>query len=310
MSAVDKLHASEFMPHAPVEIGGRVRINHESCPAGVDRKRRLSIARKNRCVVAYCHHCSRSGARAIPVRERHHSSSPVHPTPPPPEALSVPMPGTAVPIMNLLSVQKGNPPLELHKFLHPYMSTIFGRPVTGMWNVLYDPEGKSLYVRTSMDTLANYQKRNLSPNYHGPRYLSNGTPTFIVFSSGIRPGSDVALVICEDWISAMILGSITNTIGVCVFGSNPTDAVTAQLSYLIPRWVGGKIAVVSVFFDDDNAVVRRHSGQLRKALAMLLPGIEVLRISRGIDPKHHTLEQLKGIVAAILVIPGKGGTPE
>jgi hypothetical protein len=41
--------------------GDQIHINHEGCPAGTDRKRRLYIKRDGITFLAYCHHCSGSG---------------------------------------------------------------------------------------------------------------------------------------------------------------------------------------------------------------------------------------------------------
>lgn len=56
------LHEDEFVPHAPLAVGEQVHVNHEGCEAGTDRKKRLYIKRnEGGIIVAYCHHCSKSG---------------------------------------------------------------------------------------------------------------------------------------------------------------------------------------------------------------------------------------------------------
>lgn len=55
------LDEREFMPHAPANVGQQVNVNHDGCPAGLDRKRRLYVKRTRGSVVAYCHHCGRKG---------------------------------------------------------------------------------------------------------------------------------------------------------------------------------------------------------------------------------------------------------
>ena len=61
------LRTDEYLPHAP-KNAGTIHINHAHCPAGEDRKKRLYITRKqDGTVVAYCHHCTRTGSTRSPA---------------------------------------------------------------------------------------------------------------------------------------------------------------------------------------------------------------------------------------------------
>ena len=67
-----KLLPSEFMEDAPIELGAQVHVNHEGCPEGLDRKKRLYIKRlPDNSVLAYCHHCGSSGYYADKITNIH-----------------------------------------------------------------------------------------------------------------------------------------------------------------------------------------------------------------------------------------------
>ena len=57
----EKISNSFLRKHAPKNIGEQVHVNHESCPAGEDTKRRLYVKRVPGGVLGYCHHCSGHG---------------------------------------------------------------------------------------------------------------------------------------------------------------------------------------------------------------------------------------------------------
>lgn len=52
-----RISREEIDPYIPSTVGDQVHINHESCPAGRDTKRRLYIKRTNYAILAYCHNC-------------------------------------------------------------------------------------------------------------------------------------------------------------------------------------------------------------------------------------------------------------
>lgn len=56
-----RLHHTEYVPYASDTVGLQVNRNHDDCPAGLDTKARLYIKRTEEGVVAYCHHCGKSG---------------------------------------------------------------------------------------------------------------------------------------------------------------------------------------------------------------------------------------------------------
>lgn len=49
---------TDIAQHVPFRIGEQVHVNHDTCPAGVDTKRRLYIKNDHNAVLAYCHHCN------------------------------------------------------------------------------------------------------------------------------------------------------------------------------------------------------------------------------------------------------------
>jgi hypothetical protein len=57
MSTTGYVSWDDIRDAVPLGIGEQVHINHDSCPAGVDTKRRLYIKNTANAVLAYCHHC-------------------------------------------------------------------------------------------------------------------------------------------------------------------------------------------------------------------------------------------------------------
>src|SRR5688572_12518334 len=52
-----RLEYTHVKEHIPVSVGEQVHVNHDSCPAGTDTKKRLYIRRTNEAILAYCHNC-------------------------------------------------------------------------------------------------------------------------------------------------------------------------------------------------------------------------------------------------------------
>jgi hypothetical protein len=173
--------------NAPSNMGEQVHVNHEGCPAGEDKKRRLYIKRTDKGLVAYCHHCCEHGF----VIENDHSrlSSWVAST----KAVKPVAAKKYVPVLGPLSMQG-------LWWLTKYSCTK-GFALDHSFSGIADDNNKvALKLYNHNNEHFGWQVRNLVEE---PKYITclyNDTSDAAWF---IRPGNTFkTLVITEDYLSA------------------------------------------------------------------------------------------------------------
>lgn len=309
----DRLAPSEYLPLAPKQAHTRVRVNHENCPAGTDRRKRLEIRNNGNRTLAYCHHCGRSGAYFHAVSHGYKSRRSMHE---PLESVGkqyLDHPSrvcVGTPICRL-DPETNDGAILIDAFLDKYnldLGDLQRFPFSH--TIAYDGRTKSIQICTDslnqgkIEGSVSYQERYIGPGWEtrkGPKYMTYGNKRVLYCQPsihGISPRSKDTVVIVEDWISAVKVCSAGYTV-ICTFGSNPTDAQITDIATCMAMRVpagSGVTRGMLVFYDDDNPKVREHSIELVQKLQLVLGSDKVSNVARGKDPKHFSYEDLTAII--------------
>lgn len=265
---------SHFLEDAPEELGAQVNICHTDCPAGEDRRSRLYIKRTlDNVVVAYCHNCGETGVHKdqtyrnvygllqklrSDVKER-------------PEQIRLPKDYDPNPRnwpneARLWPLRYGIKEEELQRHRFGF-SECLGRVLIPLY---FDGE------------LCAYQTRRIFKEDTLSKYLTKKRkdvkePIFWV-------GDGPELVLCEDALSAIKVGRYKPA--AAVLGSNPSNDLVTEICRDREK--------ITVFFDNDNAKVKRDQLRIKKLCGLLCSG-EIIYAEK--DPKEHSDEELKYVLA-------------
>jgi DNA primase len=139
-------------------------------------------------------------------------------------------------------------------------------------------------VHNVTGSLVAVQARRVDPNGVGPKYLGQvwdgPRPVFIANS---KPDRDV-LVLTEDILSACRVGKVCTAWS--LLGTNLMHAVINQIAE-------SQYTDIAIWMDPDEAGVNARRKMLRQLGAV---GIEARAILSDVDPKHHTLEEMKDLI--------------
>lgn len=271
----DYLKRNEYVPIGEdLEIGEQVHINHKDCPAGQDTKRRLYIKRGdedgNDVILAYCQHCSRSGAYRKPYARSIRPKKEVTGTN---ELSNGTLPSDCTgdweewPLRGRLWL------------LHGGISECDGRK----YGLTYSPKHDRVVLpvyNTSSGKLKGYQMRSLN-EVDKPKYLTEVFEKPFYWYSGHV--SDT-LVIVEDILSAIRVSKYHSSIA--VLSSGMSDDVYSIIGK-------SKYTNFIVYLDNDNAQVKKS--QLKIANKLKLLG-KVTVIKSDKDPKELSDTELERIL--------------
>ena len=261
-----------------LETGETVRVNHVSCPAGADTRRRLYITKKPDVVLAYCHNCGESSSRYISSRDRYRDSrgKSFNTTPKSSEYVE--------PLVVKFS-DECNIPVEAEAWR---IKSKLSRQQCTDNQIYYVPDSDAIYLPFfTMDGFTNgYQLRPL--HKHGAKYINcvkdnNEELGGII----INPTKSYdTLVIVEDLVSGMHI----NEAGY--------DALVNYGTHVKPtilfRAIQEKYEHYVVWLDNDNKVVDEKARQMYDILHMYKNKEQSVRlVSEGTDPKHHISDNIR-----------------
>ena len=256
-----------ILANAPSNIGQQVHVNHVGCPSGEDTKRRLYIKRTDRGLVAYCHHCAKSGSAKDDNTGRLSSWLTKK------EAVISKL--YAPPVLAPLSLDGM---VWLCKYYCDPKSDSFSGVYLKKNNValkLHDPE----------NTVIGCQVRDL---------VSNATPKYLTHYTHGSNNGDASwfkaykqhLVITEDYLSAYRVAKDTNFASVALLRTTVSDRTLLQIHEL-----GYKS--ITIWLDPDSAGIE-GAIKVQKKLTHFLPANTIVRVLKlDKEPKECTVEELK-----------------
>ena len=256
------IRQDEFMPDAP-DRAGTARINHKSCPAGEDIRRRLYVTRKeDGNVIAYCHNCSNSGFHGSASRFRR---NPVDVPLVESEEKELIMP-------EYMRNDKNYWPKEMIAWL---IECGIPLQIAQEYGICYDSKRHRVVIpKLNKDgTLVQYQSRRLVDD-GSPKYLTNKLKHEYIHDP-IGPGGSTCIIV-EDMISSIRLAML---------GYDAVPLFTDTMDSESMLTLVGKYDKIYVWLDNDSVVVDRHADVIVTGLRLL--DQDAQRITGFRDPKHY-----------------------
>lgn len=257
-----------ILKNAPSNTGEQIHVNHEGCPSGKDNKRRLYIKKTATSLLAYCHHCNKSGFVNF---EGSRLSTWINPTT---KATRT----NALPTLVELSIH-GKMWLAKHycDSTEHCFNGIQGKP----YQVCLD-------LMDADRNVIGYQIRNLLPNAV-PKYLtqyfsSDGNQDCSWFYNNSK-----TLIITEDYLSAYRVHANTPHSAVALLRTTISDSTLIKINEL-------GFDKIFIWLDPDDAGVGGTT-KVYKKLSHFLPN-ETLIVLYGMDkePKQCTPEELRSLL--------------
>jgi|CXWL01.1.fsa_nt_gi hypothetical protein len=287
-----KLSPQSLRTYSPPEMGVTINYNHEKCPAGVDKRRRLYLTGSPHTpglILAYCHNCGGSGAYHLDTRR--------------------PMPLTAylpdgdsstfeVPAYTKLPFSQRLPLGSVG--LAWLMSHGLSIPTIDRYGFAHDVGTNRLYIPIygQEDRVVKYQLRKLDLADQGPKYLNVQdylhTPTCfdgLLYSNLSPPRSISTVVICEDVVSGLKVTQAGYDSYV-LRGSN----LSAEIALGLVR--DAQYNTVVVWMDNDSDVIRKKAHDISEFFKLL--GAKVRKIDVEADPKNYTENGIIGVMLDVI----------
>ncbi len=275
------------IPHADVEpyipdgVGQQVHVNHTSCPAGTDTRRRLYIKREHDKVLAYCHNCnghyvrSERGVRSVALIERLLAKEVESPT-----AKEVQLPHD-------IDYNPATWPAAATAWLYGHR---FDNRMIQDYSLGYSPSwGRVVLPVFESGKCIFWQGRRIEGD--GPKYISVRSakkPLFMACDPRIPVGT---AVVVEDMLSAIrVAESLPGRMGVALLGTHEPSQLTELLnSYKAER--------VLVWLDDDEPG-RMKAGPLSDRLALCCKmGVHAVWEK---EPKRMSNYEIDGVILDVL----------
>ena len=272
-----RLTPSEFMEYAPDESGAQVHVNHEGCPEGLDRKKRLYIKRlPDASVLAYCHHCGLSGYYKDRVTNIH-------------RVMKRPLEESQSAKNLLLPKDVINDatqwPIDARGWLLKYGIT--DKEIKD-YGIVHSPSLDRLLFPIYMDgNYVGWQGRSFAKDGDVPKYLTtvdadNPSGNCGVYKHGLDSST---AVLVEDIISAIKVSRTADAIA--LLGSHPTPEVI--------NWIANRYKNIYIWLDNDKPEVIKQQNKLSSLLKVLVSGrVEIILTKK--DPKDHSDNEIKGLI--------------
>jgi len=272
--------------------GETVRVNHHSCGAGQDTRKRLYLTRSAstpNIILGYCHNCQDKGFHTLNPTQEYKDFDPTNADTLPPQLSFAPPDNMTTKVKDW--------PTDAHKWRVNMRLDIWDCEAAG---ISYDPAMHRIYlpqwsgIHISYPdkgaSLDGYQLRNLSD--HGPKYLTAHrnrelTVSTLITNSRIPLKDNVptVAVLVEDLASGIrvakaMRGSYLLDIKVIVnYGTKVSPEVLHKHR---------ECDVALVWLDNDSDHVRSQAEKIRNVWGMV-SGKDTGVITQDKDPKHYTM---------------------
>lgn len=272
MTYLSKTEMQDYISSYPIDVGSQIHLNHEDCPEGVDRKKRLYIKHtQDGTYIFYCHHCGLSGVYKEKVTNVH-------------RVVKQPVARDQKDIRL---------PKDIIKDSHQWPSTAtgwllkYGITESEIKNngIVYSPSVDRLLMPLYMDgDYIGWQGRTLAKDRDIPKYLTTVDSNRPSGNCGLYRNavpSDTAVLV-EDVVSAIKLSRQVDSIA--LLGSHPTSEVV--------NWIAGRYKNIIIWLDNDKPEVIKQQNKLHSLFKVLVSG-EVKLILTDKDPKDYSDSEIE-----------------
>lgn len=256
----------------------RLDIDHDHCPAGYDRKKRLNIRRKDNVILFRCNHCGRGGGYRLSAKQA--------------------VAGARRPAAGARAhkgvVHSGYPQCSLPVDFSTQFETFAGEARVWLrqylregeirqWAIGYSPSLNRVILPIYREgKLKAYQARRLKDD-DGPKYISYGLHgEKYLYCQHEEPAS--TLVVCEDYLSAVKCYRYADSVALLGIAM-PDEVMDKVLKHDYDR--------VVVWLDHDNTHVTKQERKLVRRLEMYVNNVVYIK---NTDPKKVSDEVLKGVL--------------
>lgn len=266
--------------HAVPQPGQQVRINHDACPAGADRRARLYVKNDGSATMAYCHNCGGHAVRRTHGTKTRHVDL-IKKLLAREEAAAVLTDEVELP---------GDTTLQPHQFSDKAKAWLYGYNLTDKdiqdYSIGYSPSWGRVILPVYEDgKLIFWQGRRVDSD-SGEKYISVRSAKKPLFTA--MPTDTSAL-----WNGTMIVEDMLSAIRCAMFGW-PALALlgTSEPDDIVARLPQGPNSCV--WLDDDEAG-RRKSAPLIERLKLIGKGVVYRPSGNQPQPKNLSPEELKEV---------------
>lgn len=235
-----------ILKNAPSNMDEQIHVNHEGCPSGEDKKKRLYIKKTVRGFLAYCHHCNEKGFASLSGEHSISSKGFFKPYKPTKKAVA--------PTLVELS-------FEGRVWLNKYHCDTTEHCFNG---VRHEPNKVALDLFDVEKNLIGYQIRNLDANAKA-KYITHFFDEEDKGSAAwfYNDAKSKALVITEDYLSAYRVNKDTGWSSVALLRTAITTSLLNQISEL-------DFKTILIWLDPDTAGIE-GAKKVQKTLKHYLP---------------------------------------
>ena len=277
MTYLSKSEMFEYISSYPLSAGEQTHVNHENCPAGTDRKKRLYIKHMpDGGYLFYCHHCGYSGFYKEKVANVYRVVK--QPLTDKPSAKDLRLPKDVLKDTTRWS-------LDARGWLLKYGVTEQEIKNNG---IVYSPSINRLLFPLYMDgDYIGWQGRSLAKDGDVPKYLTTVDSNRLIGNCGLyrsRACQDTGVLV-EDVISAIRVSRQVDAIA--LLGSHPTPEVI--------NWIASRYKNIIIWLDNDKPEVIKQQNKLLSLFKVLVSGrVEIVLTDK--DPKDHSDTEIKRLL--------------
>lgn len=266
------LRTEDYLPHAPDEVGRKVRVNHDSpdCSGESDS---MIVERKHDGVYAKCFRCGLSGRYREAIyryKRPTFDSKPTH------GGFSDSLEGAGHHVRlphDATGVVKEWPSGAK---LWVYKAGLTDKEVENYGFVYSHRLGRVLIPIYSDGSMVGYQARKIFPADEGPKYYTRTHDVGAMVWHHHNPVRPDVVVVCEDVLSAIRVGRRWSSVG--LLGTSINDSTVGLLTTNYNH--------VILWLDYDNRIVKEKTIKIKNRLELYISSVHM--ITNGIDPKNCT----------------------
>lgn len=261
------LKTDEYLPYAPDTVG-TIHVHH--CKDGQQNDRLYITRRDNGDVVAYCHHCGKSGYHREAfsrVKRSKKCYSEVQNIARCNDKLLLPRDSTS---------EIADWPAKASIWIH---GAGIKQDTAKKYGIVYSEYWDRVIIPVHKDgDLVGYQARNLLRSSSEPKYVTITNDREHMFWIGDKVTDNVC-VICEDVLSAIRCNKFVSS--VALLGTKLSDY---GLNYL------SQFSEFIVWLDNDNPEVKKSQMSIKRRLS-IFGKTRIIKVNK--EPKHMSDEEIK-----------------
>lgn len=280
----NRLKFDEFLPYAPEELGAEVHIHH--CKDGHNNDRLYIRRTDDGDVLAYCHHCGKSGyfmedyvRKQKFKRARQNSRNTTSGNVGNSEGSSSITKHGTIPADGTTDFSEW--PSQARVWIY---KAGLSESDTKRFGICYSPKRQRVIIPSYLDNgkLLGYQSRRVFKEDPKPKYLTKKFDKYMLWA--YNSGRDTCTIV-EDVLSAIRVSKYTDT--VALLGSDIND-------YILLYILNNNYTNINIWLDNDNYIVNNNKLSIYNKLKVYINNVNIINIKN--DPKNLSDRELSDIL--------------